>query len=134
MIAALALATAIALTDAWSRPAIGTGVVYLRIANRGAASDRLDGARSPVARAVEIHQSMDESNSMPGMVMTGVMSMKRVRALAIPARGSVTFKPGGYHLMAIGLRHDLHQNERFPLQLHFARAGWKSISVTVRPM
>jgi periplasmic copper chaperone A len=130
---ALALA-AIVISNAWSRPAIGTGVVYLRVENRGATSDRLDAARTPVARTVEIHRSVDSSASMNGMRMTGVMSMQRVNAVKIPARGSVTFAPGGYHLMAIGLRHDLHPNERFPLQLHFAGAGWTSLTVLVRPI
>jgi copper(I)-binding protein len=134
VIAALALASAIAVSDVWSRPAIGTGVVYMRVNNRGNTPDRLDAARTPVARVVEIHQSMDESKSMPGMKMTGVMSMQRVRALAIPAHGSVTLAPGGYHLMAIDLRHDLHPNTQFPLQLHFARAGWTAVTVRVRPI
>lgn len=134
MIAALAVAAALTVSDAWSRPAIGTGVVYLRVNNRGNAADQLDNARTPVARVVEIHESMDENKSMPGMKMTGVMSMQRVRALTIPAHGSVTLSPGGYHLMAIDLRHDLHPNTQFLLQLHFARAGWTTVTVKVRPI
>jgi copper(I)-binding protein len=134
VIAALAVAAALTVSDAWSRPAIGTGVVYMRVNNRGDAPDRLDAARTPVARVVEIHQSMDESKSMAGMKMTGVMSMQRVRALTIPAHGTVALAPGGYHLMAIDLRHDLHPNTRFPLQLHFARAGWTTVTVQVRPI
>lgn len=130
---ALALAL-IVVSNAWSRPAVGTGVVYLHIANRGAASDRLDAARTPVARTVEIHQSMAGMGSMNGMAMSGVMTMQRVPSLTIPAHGSVTLAPGGYHLMAIGLRRDLHPNERFPVRLHFARAGWASVTVTVRPI
>jgi copper(I)-binding protein len=134
VIAALAVAAALTVSDAWSRPAIGTGVVYLRVNNRGSAADRLDAARTPVARVVEIHESMNESKAMPGMKMTGVVSMQRVHALTIPARGSVTLAPGGYHLMAIDLRHDLHPDTHFPLQLHFARAGWTTVTVRVRPI
>jgi hypothetical protein len=100
---ALAVA-AIVLSNAWSRPAIGTGVVYLTVANHGASADRLDGARTPVARTVELHESMASDATMNGMKMTGVMSMERVTAVTVPAHGSVTFSPGGYHLMAIGLR------------------------------
>ena len=134
MIAAFLLAAAINVSDAWSRPAIGTGVVYLRVANGGNTADKLDAARTPVARVVEMHRSMAGRGSMNGMVMTGVMSMQRVPAIAVPAHGSVTLAPGGYHLMAIGLRHDLHPNERFPLQLHFATAGWRTVTVRVRPI
>jgi copper(I)-binding protein len=125
---------AIAVSGAWSRPAIGTGVVYLRIANRGPRPDRLDGARSPVARAVELHRSSSGTATMGGMVMNGVMSMRRVRAVTVPAHGTVTFAPGGYHVMLIGLRRDLRPNERFPLRLHFASAGWTTVTVGVRPL
>jgi copper(I)-binding protein len=132
-VSALALA-AIIVSNAWSRPAIGTGVVYLQVVNRGAATDRLDAARTPVARTVELHRSMDGNASMNGMKMAGVMSMERVSAVTIPAHGGLTLAPGGYHLMTIGLRHDLHASERFPLQLHFVKAGWTSVTVLVRPI
>jgi copper(I)-binding protein len=131
---AAVLAAAIAVSDAWSRPAIGTGVVYLRVANNGVAADRLDDASTPVAKTVELHRSMDGSASMNGMQMSGVMSMQRVSAVTIPAHKSVQFAPGGYHLMAIGLKHDLHPGERFALRLHFAKAGWRTVSVRVRPI
>lgn len=132
--ASASAAPAIVASDAWSRPAIGTGVVYVRIANRGATADRLVAARSPIARTVELHRSMDGSATMNGMKMSGVMSMERVPAVTIPAHGSVTLAPGGYHLMAIGLRHDLHANERFTVQLHFKSAGWLPVTVRVRPI
>jgi hypothetical protein len=130
---ALALA-AIIVANAWSRPAIGTGVVYMYVVNSGPVADRLDGARTPVARTVEVHRSTQSSASMNGMQMSGVMSMERVPGVTIPAHGSVTFAPGGYHLMAIGLRHDLHPNEHFALRLHFAKAGWQTVRVEVRPI
>ena len=125
---------AILLSGAWSRPAIGTGVVYLHVANSGAAADRLDAARAPVARTVEVHRSIESGASMNGMQMNGVMSMERVSGVTIPAHGSVTFAPGGFHLMAIGLRHELQASEHFALQLHFAKAGWQPLTVFVRPM
>jgi copper(I)-binding protein len=129
-----AAAPAIVASGAWSRPAIGTGVVYLRIANRAFRPDLLDGARSPVARAVELHRSTSGSAMMGGMVMNGVMSMERVRAVTVPPRGVVTFAPGGYHVMLIGLRRELRPSERFPLQLHFASAGWTTVTVSVHPI
>lgn len=125
---------AILLTGAWSRPAVDVGVVYLHVANGGSAADRLDAARSPVARTVEVHRSVRSDATMNGMKMTGVMSMERVSGVTIPAHGSVTFEPGGYHLMAIGLHHDLQAGEHFAVQLHFAKAGWLPVTVLVRPM
>jgi hypothetical protein len=131
--------TAIVAGSAWSRPAIETGVVYLTIANHGAVPDRLLGAASPIARAVEMHETSEsmgstDGGSMKGMAMGAVSSMKRIAFVVVPAHGSVTFAPGGYHIMLIGLRRDLHQNQRFPLSLHFARAGWERLTVAVRAM
>jgi periplasmic copper chaperone A len=122
------------VSDAWSRPAIDTGVAYVRIRNAGASGDRLVGARSPVARAVELHRSMSGMGSMNGMAMNDVSSMEQVRAIPVPAHATVTLAPGGGHIMLIGLRHDLHAGETFPVQLHFARAGWVNATVHVRPI
>jgi len=127
-------ASRIAVSDAWSRPAIGTGVVYARIANGDGRPDRLDAIRTPLAATVEIHKSMSSTMQMNGMTMNGVMSMEQVPSLTIPARGSVTLNPGGYHLMLIRLRRDLKPNQRIPLQLHFTRAGWIAVTATVRPV
>ncbi len=124
---------ALIASDAWSRPAIDTGVVYVRIANTGNAADALNGARAPIARAVELHRSM-ERGAMNGMAMDGVSSMQPVRSLRVPAHGTLTLAPGGAHVMLIGLRRDLHANATFPVQLHFVRAGWIAVTVHVRPI
>jgi len=132
-------APTIGIGGPWSRPAIDTGVVYLTLANHGAAADRLVAASSPVARAVELHESSEtmgsmNMGSMSGMAMGDVSSMKRVAYVTIPPHGAVAFAPGGYHIMLVGLRRTLRQNESFPLRLHFARAGWEATTVHVRPI
>jgi copper(I)-binding protein len=138
IVAATTIATdaapAVVVTDAWSRPAIDTGVVYARIANRGAVADRLDAASAPVARVTELHRSMATGATMNGMAMGGVMSMVPVRALIVPAHGTLVLSPGGNHLMLIGLRGDLRAGRSFPLRLHFGRAGWTTVIVRVRPI
>jgi hypothetical protein len=60
--------------------------------------------------------------------------MKPVRVLLVRAHGTLALAPGGAHIMLIGLRHDLRAGERFPVQLHFARAGWITTTVAVRPI
>ena len=123
-----------AIVEAWSRPAIGTGVVYLRVVNRSAISDALVGARSPVASAAELHRSSTTTGAMNGMAMSDVSTMTPVHALALPPHATLTLAPGGAHVMLIGLKHDLHTNEQFLLRLHFVRAGWQTVRVTVRPI
>ena len=97
----------------WSRPAVaGTnGVGYLVVANHGRAVEVLEKVESPIAARVEMH-----SSSMAG----GVMSMKRLEKAPVPAGGRITFGPGGYHLMLIGLKRSLKPGDQAPATLIFA--------------
>ncbi len=130
----------ISVSAGWSRPAIDTGVVYFTIRNRGHVADRLLEVTSPVSQHVEMHRTSSTSMSgmsmgspMPGMAMPeGPMEMRRVRALTIPAGGTIAVAPGGYHVMLIGLRQPLHAGQTFPVRLRFAHAGWVAIRSEVR--
>ena len=106
-------AAAVDVARPWSRPAVAgaTGAGFMTLTNRGKAMDALVAAESPAARRVEIHQSR-----MAG----GVASMRKVERLAIPAGGAVTFAPGGYHLMFVGLAQPLRSGQTLPATLTFA--------------
>lgn len=131
----------IRVSNAWSRPATGSAVVYAIFRNDGPLPDRLIGGSSPFASRVELHESsetkmpaMSGAGSMDNMPMEGgMMSMKSLSSIPVPARGETELKPGGYHLM-LDLRRDLRAGETIPLRLHFARAGWITTSATVRPI
>ncbi|MGP6157469.1 MAG: copper chaperone PCu(A)C [Vulcanimicrobiaceae bacterium] len=131
------VAATLAIVNAWSRPATGSGVVYATIVNRGARSDRLLGGSSPLAARLEMHRTTT-SNASGSMAGRGNMparmtTMLPVPSVSIPAGGQTVFAPGGYHIMLIGLRHDLKAGERVPVRLHFAAAGWLGTSALVRP-
>jgi copper(I)-binding protein len=100
-----------------------TSAVYLVIHNRGSEVDRLIAARSPVAVAVELHRTTMEG---------GMMTMTPVAAIEAPAGGRVELKPGGPHIMLIGLTRALAPGDRVPLTLEFERSGVQSIEATVR--
>jgi iron complex transport system substrate-binding protein len=111
---------------AWARPTaqgatVGAG--YLVIANRGRDPDRLQGASSPRAARVEMHESRVEG---------GMARMQPVASLPIAAGASVRFEPGGLHLMLLGLTGPLVAGERVPLQLRFERAGLVEAVLEVR--
>jgi copper(I)-binding protein len=107
-------------------PGARTGAVYLRgIRNTGDAPDRLVGAATPAARAVEIHRS--EVDAMQ------VMRMREVDGIAVPARGEVRLRHGGeHHLMLIDLARPLKVGDRFPLTLRFERSGEREVTVWVQ--
>jgi len=132
-----AATSAIAVTDAWSRPAPETAVVYATLHNSGSSPDRLIGATSPIATHVTLHQSFETKSpdmaGMSGMPMGPMMSMRRLSSIPIPPAGTTKLAPGGYHLM-LDLRHDLKAGQTIPLRLHFQQAGWIAFSVPVRPI
>jgi copper(I)-binding protein len=125
--AALSLATAAQaapkVSAAWSRPAAqgSTGAGYMTLANTGPA-DALVAVESPLARSVMIHQSA---------VSGGMASMKMVARVPIPTGGNVTFAPGGYHLMFMGLTKPLNVGDTLPATLVFASGAKVKASFVV---
>ncbi len=105
-------------------PTGSNGVVYLTLVNKGNEADRLLGARSDVATAAELHQTK--------MTREGAMKMEPVRAVDVPAGGKVEFKPGGYHIMLIGLTRDLTVGDRFDVILAFKESGEITVQAEVR--
>ena len=122
--AAPAASGAIAINAAFSRPANDMGAVFLSIVNAGRTDDALDGARSDVAGATEVHESYQ---------VAGGDAMRHIPSLAIPAGQTVVLKPGGYHIMLIGLKRELRAGDKFTIGLHFAHAGWIDVPVVVKP-
>ena len=103
-----------------------TGALYMTIDNKSGTADRLIGASSDVAAKTQIHEMKVEN---------GVMQMREIAGgLPIPANGSVVLKPGGYHVMLIGLKKPLSTGEKFPVTLTFEKAGNISVMVPVKPM
>lgn len=107
-------------------PAARTGAVYLRsIRNTGDHGDRLVGASTPVAGAVEIHRSIVGPDQ--------VMRMRAVDGVELPPKSEVRLRHGGEtHLMLIDLKRPLQEGERFPLTLRFERAGEREVTVWVQ--
>lgn len=97
------------VTDAWARGTVpqqqGTGA-FMRITS--ASGGRLVGVASPVAGIAEIHEMKMEG---------GVMKMAAIPSLELPAGQPVELKPGGYHLMLMGLKQQLKGGETLPLTL-----------------
>jgi copper(I)-binding protein len=67
-----------------------------------------------------------------GSDSASLMSMKEVASVTIPANGSVTFEPGGYHIMLTGLAAPLKNGQKFDLNLGFLNAGVIKVTATVK--
>ena len=112
------------VTDIWARATAGgaqTAAVYATL--RSSAGDQLTGASTPVAKEAQLHQMSIDGH---------MMKMRQVDHVDLPAGQAVTFKPGGYHVMLVGVSRPLVEGETFPLTLTFAKAGTQSVTVEVR--
>ena len=107
-------------------PGARTGAVYLRlIRNPGKSADRLVSATTPIAARVELHNSSIDA--------TGVMRMREIDAIEVPASTDVSIRHGGgLHLMLIDLQAPLKNGDRFPLTLRFERSGAVEVKVWVQ--
>lgn len=109
----------------WSRASAGaakTGAVFMKIENKSGTADRLIAASSPVADKVEFHTHIVEN---------GVAKMRPVAAIDLPPGATTELKPGGLHVMLIGLRQQLKEYDSFPLTLTFEQAGQLEAEVLV---
>jgi copper(I)-binding protein len=93
---------------------------YATLVNPGR-SPTLIGA-SEVA-AAEIHESYQES---------GMMMMRPVKKLDVPAGKKVELKPGGYHIMLLNLKRDLKAGTVVKLTLQFQNAGKIPVNAEIR--
>ena len=119
-----ALAQSVTVSDAWARATPGgaqAGAAYLKVTAMGA-DDRLVSATTPAAVSAELHESLNDH---------GVMKMRPLAGLDLPAGHAVTLAPGATHLMLVGLKHPLRAGDSFPLTLNFAHAGPQTVTVSI---
>lgn len=111
--------------EAWARASAGAataGAAYVTLKG-GTQPDSLVGVSTPVAAKAEPHETINDN---------GVMKMRPVAAVPIPAHEMVTFAPGGTHIMLMGLKKPLAAGQSFPLTLTFAHSAPVTVDVKVR--
>lgn len=83
---------------------------YFALNNNGAHPVVLTGAASPACGQLMLHESM---------VMNGTAHMRMVKSITVPAHGSVSFRPGGYHLMCMQPASSMAPGQSAPVTLRF---------------
>ncbi|MEM1306371.1 MAG: copper chaperone PCu(A)C [Pseudomonadota bacterium] len=110
----------------WARPSLGANKItagYMKITNTGQTDDMLIAAKTPVATTVELHTHTNDN---------GVMRMRKLDGgIPLPAGETVTLKPGGLHLMLIGLTSEVKTGSRVPVELTFAKAGTITVEAAI---
>lgn len=116
----------LSVTNAWARPGTtgSNSAIYFTVANPIAEDDYLIRASTDAARVVEMHLSTQNES--------GMMMMMPQENILIPAKGSLEFKPGSYHIMLINLINDLDAGSTISLELQFEKAGIIELNVPVK--
>ena len=96
---------------------------FLQIENTSDKAVSLVDARSEVAAKVELHETRMED---------GMMRMRRVEQIVIPAGGSVALQPGGLHVMFMGLKRGLKPGDSIAIELHFSDGSKQQLNAPVR--
>lgn len=117
------------LEKAWTRatpPRARAGGGFLTITNTGNQDARLIAGQSDVAERTEIHEMA---------VTDGIMKMRELTdGLTIPAGETVELKPGGYHVMFMGLKDPFVAGESVSVTLTFEPGGPVDVTMPVHEM
>jgi hypothetical protein len=119
---------ALTVSEPWVRepnPARPIGAAFMTIANDGDEAVTLVGASSSAAEIVEIHEMK---------TVDGVMKMRMIESLEIPAHASVKLEPGGYHLMLINLTGKLQTGDVVKIELKLDAERTVTVEAPVKKM
>jgi copper(I)-binding protein len=119
-------ASGLEIGNPWARATpkgakVGAG--YLTITNKGTETERLIGGSAAVASRFEVHATVTEN---------GVGQMRRVEALEIKPGETVELRPGGMHVMLMGLKQPLQAGQSVKGTLVFEKAGTVPIEFAVQ--
>jgi periplasmic copper chaperone A len=107
-----------------STPTSPTGGAFMVIMNHGDTQDRLIGARSDIAKKIEIHTHIEDGD--------GVMKMVEVEGGIVLEPGEMhSLERGGDHVMFMGLNQELKQGDTVSVTLIFEKAGEVTVELPV---
>lgn len=113
---------AVKITAPWARATPGgakNGAAYMTL--ESASPDALVAVSSPVADRLELHTHVQDS---------GIMKMMPVEQVTLDPGKPVELKPGGIHVMMMGLKRPLKEGDTFPLTLTF-KSGKREVEVRI---
>jgi copper(I)-binding protein len=122
---ALAAESGVSLQDGWmrilvaARPAAG----YFTLSNESASAKVLNGASSPDCSQLMLHESLHDG---------GQERMVMVKQVTVPPHGTLSFAPGGYHLMCMQPAASIQPGGTVPVTLRFADGGSLTADFAVR--
>jgi hypothetical protein len=103
-------------------PGQPNSAAFMQLSNKGEAT-ALVAAHSSVANVVELHTHIHDE---------GVMRMRKIEQIELPAGATTLLEPGGLHVMLIDLKQPLQDGSRIDLTLEYADGSMQQIEVPVQ--
>jgi len=116
------------ISNAYARaipPGQPNSASFMTVMNSSDKDTSLVAASSPAAKVVELHNHT---------MKDGMMQMRRVDKIDVPAGQAVKLEPGGYHVMMIGLLQDLKPGDNVEVTITFDDDSKKTITVPVKKL
>ncbi|USE38549.1 copper chaperone PCu(A)C [Endozoicomonas sp. SCSIO W0465] len=101
-----------------TKPGMSSSAAYMTIYNGTHEAIQIRSLSSPVAAKTELHTT--EMNN-------GMMKMRRVDNLTIKPGDKLELKPGGYHVMLMGLKKPIATNSEVPVTITFSNGDKKTV-------
>ncbi len=98
---------------------------FMTLHNEDMDDHKIVSASSPAAKTVELHTHTHEN---------GMMKMRQVPNINIPAGGDALLKPGGLHIMLIGLTQELKKDVPVSVTIKYEDGSEKALSLPVNGM
>lgn len=120
--------TTLEIVDAYARavpPSASNSAAFMLIRNHGDEDRHLVAAESDVSNVTELHNHINDN---------GVMRMRQVPQITVPAKGAVELKPGSFHVMLIGLKQPLKEGDPVQVQLTFDDDSQQMIAIKAKRM
>ena len=125
-LAAQAQAPALMVKNAWARVPLApqnNSAVYMVLENPSTTARSIVAVTTEDATKAELHETR-----MGG----GMMTMMPAKEVMVPAKGSVEFKPGGYHIMCFGVKKTVKAGDHLNLALKLSDGTTVPVVATVR--
>ena len=98
--------------------------LYFEVKNGGSSDDIIVSVNTHLSEKAEIHNTVINSG--------GSAKMERLEEVVVPSRDTVSFSPGGMHVMLIGLNKNIKTGEEYQVNINFKNSGNKIVKARVR--
>ena len=103
-------------------PGADNSSAYMELMNHSKADVTLIDVKTTVAKKAELHTHE---------VVNDRMRMRQVQSVTVPAMGKLSFAPGGYHIMLIGLTERLRHEEQTTLTLVYSDGTEQTVTYDI---